>query len=313
MSADRTSAVLLRLYPPRWRDRYGDELAGLIVETSGGRVPWRVRCDVAGAALRERGRSLLGWSDRSPRDTISSALPTVLWAWLLVVVGGCAVAKTAEHWQAATPSGSRALPAHAFDALIGGAVAGALVVVAGAALALPAAVRRLRAGQRDGFGKAVVVALGSTAALVPATTGLAVWAHGLTVAQRNGHDAAYGVAFAACAALFVVCLAAWTHLGSRLARQADLRPSLLRVEAWLAAGAATAMALVTTAAVVWWAAVADAAPWYFGGGPHGSAGTTVTWPLVTAGLSMLAGTVLAAAAAARCLRAVPALRAAARS
>jgi hypothetical protein len=307
VSADRTSAVLLRLYPPRWRERYGDELAGLIVETSGGRVPWRVRRDVAGAALRERGRSLLGRSDRSPRQTISSALPSVLWAWLLVVVGGCAVAKTAEHWQAATPPGSRSLPAHAFDVLIGAAAAGALIVVAGAALAVPAAVRGLRSGRGGSVRRGVAVALASTAALVPATAGLAAWAHGLTAAQRNGHDAAYGGAFAAWVVLFLVCLAAWTRLGSRLARQADLRSFVLRVEAWLAGAAATAMALITTAAAVWWAAVADAAPWFFGGGPQGSAGTAVTWPLVAAGLLMAAGTLLAATAAARCLRALPAL------
>ena len=309
MSADRTSAILLRLYPPRWRDRYGEELAGLIVETSGGRVPWRVRRDVAGAALRERGRSVLGWSDRSPRETIASALTSVLWAWLLVVVGGCAVAKTAEHWQAATPPGSRSLPAHAFDMLIAAASAGALIVAAGAALAVPAVVSLLRSGPCGRIRRAFAVALGSTAALVPATFGLAAWAHGLTAAQRNGHDAAYGGAFAAWVALFVVCLAAWTRLGSRLGRQAHLSPFVLRVEAWLAGGAATAMALVTTATVVWWAALADAAPWYFGGGPRGSAGATVTWPLVVAGLLILTGSLLAAAAAGRALRALPALRA----
>lgn len=307
MSIDRTSAILIRLYPAQWRDRYGDELAGLIVEASGGKVPWDVRRDVAGAALRERGRALLGWSDRSPRETISSALPSVLWAWLLVVVGGCAVAKTAEHWQAATPVGSRALPAHAFDVLIGAAIAGTLAVVAGAALALPAVLRSLRGGGTRNVRLPLAVALGSALALVPATIGLASWAHGLTTAQRNGHDAAYGAAFVAWVLLAVVCLAAWTSLGSKLARQADLRAALLRAEAVLAAAAAAAMAVIAAATVVWWAAVADAAPWYFSGGPRGSAGTAVTGPLVVAGLLMVAGTLLATAAAARAVRALPAL------
>lgn len=308
MSADRTSAILLRLYPQHWRDRYGDELAGLIVETSGGRVPWRVRRDVAGAALRERGRSLFGWSDRSPRESIASALPTVLWAWFLVVIGGCVVAKTAEHWQAATPSGSRALPAHAFVVLIGAAVAGALIVVVGAALAAPAVVRRLRSGHSGVARRAFVAAVGSAVALVPATVGLAAWAHGLTAAQRNGQDLAYSGAFAAWGVLFVACLAAWTHLGARLGRRADLRGSLLRVEACLACGAAMAMALIATATVIWWAAVAGAAPWYLGGGTQGSAGVPVTWPLVVAGLLMVAGALVSVTAAGRVLRALPALR-----
>ena len=307
MSIDRTSEILIRLYPAQWRDRYGDELAGLIVETSGGKVPWGVRRDVAGAAMRERGRALLGWSDRNPRETISSTLPSVLWAWLLVVVGGCVVGKAAEHWQAATPVGSRALPAHAFDVLIGAAIAGTLAVVAGAALALPGVLRSLRGGGMRDVRLPFAVALGSALALIPATVGLASWAHGLTTAQRNGRDAAYGAAFAGWVLLFVVCLAAWTYLGSRLARRADLRVALLRAEACLAAGAAAAMAVIAAATVVWWAAVADAAPWYFSGGPRGSAGTVVTWPLVFAGLLMLGGTLLAVAAAARALRALPRL------
>jgi hypothetical protein len=308
VSAARTSAILVRLYPPRWRDRYGDELAALIVESSGGRVPWRVGLDVAVGALRERGRSVLGWSDGSPRETVASALSSVLRAWLLVVVGGCIVAKASEHWQAATPAGSRALPAYAFDVLVAAAIAGTVIVVAGAALALPAVARCLRGESRQ-LRRPLAFAAGSTVALGLATVGLAAWAHGLSSAQRNGHDGAYGGAFVACVALFVVCLGAWTHLGARLGRMADLNAALLRVEAGLSGAAAAAMGLITVAGVVWWAAVADSAPWYFRGGAPGSSGTAVTWPLVVAGLLMLAGTLLAAGSAVRALRAAPALRA----
>jgi MFS family permease len=303
MSAARTSALLVRLYPAQWRDRYGEELAGLILETSGGNVSWRIRLDVAAAAVREHGRSLLAWRDGSPRETISSALATVLWAWALVVVGGCIVAKSSEHWRTATPVGSRPLPGDAFQILVGGAIGGTAVVVAGAALALPAVARRLRAGQRGRMRRPFALAAGSTVALVFATIGLSLWAHRLTSVQRNGHDVAYGAAFVAWVVLFVFCVAAWTWLGARLARDADLGEALLRIEAVLAGAAAVAMGVIASAGVLWWVAVAQAAPWFFSGGARGSSGTGVTGPLVVAGLLMMTGTLLAGGSSVRALRA----------
>jgi hypothetical protein len=46
--------LLLRLYPARWRERYGDELRALVVDT--GLSP-RVALDLISAAARERQRS----------------------------------------------------------------------------------------------------------------------------------------------------------------------------------------------------------------------------------------------------------------
>jgi hypothetical protein len=55
MSASRTAGRLVRCYPRGWQARYGEELETLIVDMSGeGRVPWRVRADVAVGGGRER-------------------------------------------------------------------------------------------------------------------------------------------------------------------------------------------------------------------------------------------------------------------
>ncbi len=69
------------------------------------------------------------------------------------------------------------------------------------------------------------------------------------------------------------------------------------------------MAAVTVGAVLWWSALARSTPWFLSGGTPASHGSGITPPLVLAGALMLAGTVLAASAAARSLRATAALRA----
>ena len=48
MSVDRSAERLLQWYPANWRKRYGEELAGLLVDMSDGRrLSWRLRADVA--------------------------------------------------------------------------------------------------------------------------------------------------------------------------------------------------------------------------------------------------------------------------
>jgi hypothetical protein len=49
--------LLLRLYPPAWRERYGEELKSLLADTG---VGPRTLADVVLAAARERRRSLVG-------------------------------------------------------------------------------------------------------------------------------------------------------------------------------------------------------------------------------------------------------------
>ena len=262
MSAARTAARLLRLYPADWRERYGEELAELIAQTSGdgARVPPRTQIDVALAGARERLRATGMSGDGAPEAQVRGGVLLVLCAWALMVVAGCAVQRASEHWQSLTPAGSRGVPGAAFAVLVAAAVLAAAAVVAGLALALPALRAFLRDGGWPAIGRRVLIAAALTGLAIAATAGLVAWAHGLSVARRDGHDTAYAVAFVAWALLLATTLAAWTAAAVSTARRLALPASTLRVEVRLACAVATAMLVVTAATAVWWAAVADAAP-----------------------------------------------------
>jgi len=282
--------LLVRLYPATWRARYGAELEALILEASaGGRVPWRTRADVVRAAARERVHAALGGS--AP-DRVRASASVVLWAWAAFVVAGVGVQKYSEHWQSATPAGSRELPAAAFDALVVTAGIGSVLVLAGIAATVPSLAALLRAGGWPRIRRPVTAALVLAATLVPATIGLVLWAHRLTEAQRNGHDALYTGIGAAWGLLVLATLVGWTRAATATAAHLDLPPAVLRLEARLAAALAVAMAVMTAATAVWWASLA-------------AAGTvsSLAPQLVVAGVLMLLATVVAAGAAGRGLRA----------
>jgi hypothetical protein len=100
-----------------------------------------------------------------------------------------------------------------------------------------------------------VIAAGLTVVAAAGTAALVAWAHGLTAAQRDGHDTAYAAGFVACALLLVACLLAWTATAVAIARRLALPVPALRAHAWLACAAAAAMTVGTVATVVWWAAL----------------------------------------------------------
>ena len=297
MNGERARRLLLRTYPPAWRARYGEELAALMADTSEqGRVPWRTWVDVALGGARERLRAAGLAGDALPpaaRSRAGSIL--VLCAWALFVVGGLAVQRVSEQWQAATPAADRAVPAAAFTALTAAAAVGTALVVAGATYALPALRSFLHSGGWSTVRPRCLRAAWTTAAGAGATIGLIVWAHRLTPAARNGHDTAYAVGFAAWSMLMVACLAASTLAAVTVAQRIDLPPPALRRIAWLATGVAATMAVMTVATIVWWsqlpaaAAAAGAAPLMLG-----------------ALLAMPAATALGIAGARRALTTLPA-------
>lgn len=301
MSPERTSGLLLRLYPAGWRARYGDELEALILETSGHRVPWHVRLDVVLAAGRERlrGAGLLG--DPPPAARMRGGALLVLSAWALFVVAGMVVQKLSEHWRTATPPGSRGLPADAFDALLVGAAVGSALIAAGVAVALPSLARLLGSGGRRQVRRPLLAAVGLSLAAVPASAAVVVWAHRLSPAARNGHDAAYAAVAILWALLLAGCLAAWTVAGIALARRLDLSEGLWRLEALLAAGVALSMGTMTAATALWWAALARSAPWFLAGAPTGSPESPFAPALLVAAIVMLIATAAAAAGAGRAL------------
>jgi len=311
MSAARTSARLLRAYPPSWRQRYGEELECLIVEASaGGRVPWRTRLDVLVAGTRERIRSAGLEPDGSPADRVRGSALLILCAWALFVLGGMIVGKSSEHWQDAVPSHSGALASVAYGVLLAAALCGSALVLGGVAAAVPSFVRLLRGGGwrhvRRPLGRAALAA----ALLVAATAALALWGGSLDAHQRNGGDAAYAIAFVAWALGVAATIATLTAAAVAIANRVQLPHRVLRLQAWLGAGTAVAMATVGAATVVWWLAVADAAPWFLSGSTAAAGGSTLSPQLLVAVAVMAVSTLLGAKAARRALGELPSLPAA---
>ena len=260
MSAQRTTRRLVRLYPRAWRERHGDELAALILETSAGRrVTWRTRADVALSAAREHAHRLTP-SGGPASERSRAGLILALWAWMLFVCAGATVQKISEHWQGSVPTSQRALPSAAFDALIAGAVAGGILVLAGLAVLLPAAWRFLRSSNGSDIHAPLARSAAATLLTLAAGSALVVYAHDLTPSQRQGGDAAYSAAFATFALLVALCLASWATTAGALVRRLELPIRALRAEAALACLLAGAMLAVTVATLLWWSSAASASP-----------------------------------------------------
>jgi hypothetical protein len=130
---------LLRWYPRKWRERYGEELLALIQDTlDDGRPTWRLQLSVAWGGLRER--------VHQASNAVRAAVK-----WLIaphqssMLVAGTIIAVLPENLSE-SPTPAQGWQAAAFDALLAAvALTGAVIVVSGLA-ALPALVRFLRAG-----------------------------------------------------------------------------------------------------------------------------------------------------------------------
>lgn len=298
MSARQSARRLVRLYPRAWRERYGDELAALISESSSGRrIPWRTRADVVRSAAREHARRLAPAAGPAQERSRTGVL-LALWAWVLFACAGAVVQKTSEHWQASVPGSGRALPSAAFGALVAAAVAGAAVVLAGLAVVLPPATRFVRSGRVHELRGPLVRSAAATLAASAAGTAIVIWAHRLTAAQRSGHDGAYAVGFAAFALLAALCLATWGAAAAVLLRRLELSPRTLRAEAALACALAGAMLAATAATALWWGSAASAARAFPStGGADGRADPATVAMLATAVAAMLVATLAAATGA----------------
>lgn len=303
MSPARTAARLVRLYPVGWRARYGDELQTLILDMSSPRrVPWRIRADVAGAGGRERLRAA-GLGDGSPGGRVRAGAGLVLWAWALFVLAGAILQRTSEHWDSALP-GDHLVPTAAFDVLIGAAIATSFLVLTGIALTLPALSRLLREGGWARIRRAVLPAGLLTVITIAATVALIGWAHGLTAADRAGHDGVYVAGFLAWAVLGGATLGAWTSAATRTAACLALGRGILRLEARLATAVAAAMVVMAAATAVWWVSVGTVAPTDLTGssGPRASA---LVPGVVVAMVLMLAAVGLGGTGARRATGALP--------
>lgn len=295
---------LLRVYPAAWRARYGEELATLVQELEHeARMSWHDRVDVARAGLGERVRALTA-AGLPPRDQAREGSLLVLCAWTLFVLGGFGVQKASEHWQAVTPTDQRGVPAAAFDVLFWTAGIGSALVLLGVAFSFPAFASLIRRGGWKTVRRPIIRATLFSLLAVAATVGLARWAHSLTPAARNGHDAFYSAVFVAWVLLFGACLAAWAAAARATAHQLTWPTRILRLEVWLGVTVTVTMVVMTIATAIWWATLANAAPWFFDGQPVGSNASALTPNIAVPTALMLCATALALIGAIRAIKAL---------
>ncbi|HEX3757385.1 MAG TPA: hypothetical protein VHW23_01705, partial [Kofleriaceae bacterium] len=166
-------------------------------------------------------------------------------------------------------------------------------------ITLPAAARFVRDGGWPVIRTRALAAVAVTAGVVPALVAISVWANGLTVGQRNGHDAVYGAAVVCWAGLAAACLLAWTAVATRIARELRCRRTVLCAEALIAPVVAIAMAAMTVATVAWWAEVAHRDPAALTGGAAAAHPSALVPALALAAVLMVVATALAAVGAVR--------------
>ncbi|MBF6555762.1 MAG: hypothetical protein IVW52_06230 [Acidimicrobiales bacterium] len=296
----------LRWYPKDWRDRYGDELVALLEDTYGDQpLPLRCRLSLVRAGAAEW---LTGSGPEQDRDgrrqQVRSGSLLVLCAWSAFVVAGAGFAKFAEHWDAVTPPADRRLPAAAFAAVQGAALAGAVLILVGAAAALPAFVRSMRRGGWSPIRRPVLRAVAATSVTVMVTVGIAAWARYLGPRQRQGALWPYAGAGVLLVLAVVASIATCSAAAVAAIRYLHLPVRVLRLEGALALMATATMAAILAGTLVWWGALAANAPWFFGSGVVGSSASPVPPAMVLSGSLMtlaLAAAVLGAGRVARSL------------
>ncbi|MGZ4412234.1 MAG: hypothetical protein ACXVY8_08885 [Gaiellaceae bacterium] len=263
-------------------------------EAESGALSWRTRLDLARSGLSQRLRDsgLLG-DDLPPALRARAGLLLVLSSWSLFVVAGIGLQKTSEQWQAAVPQARQSLPAAAFGSVLIAAAVGSAAVVLGVLLVVRPLAAFLRADGWRQIRRPVVHAVVASGLAGVVLSGVVVWAHQLTSAQRNGGDWHYAGAFVLLGVCGLASVAAWTRAAVVTAGRLTLPSLTLRLETGLAAAVTLAMLVMTGATATWWLSVTDAAPGYFGAAPR--------MPAVL--LTMLASSCLATGGSLRAFRA----------
>jgi hypothetical protein len=251
----RLAAMILRLYPPAWRDRYADELLAWTEE--GGLGPLRA-LDLARGALDARLHpEVLEKGGNPVRERLRGSVLGVLCGYALFVVAGMGYQKLTEY-EDFTDAARRhaALGASFRVVLVAALVALAAVAVAGTPIAL-AVVRQALTGRRE---------LRRPLALVA----LAVLWLGATLAMLAGRASPSPNAPMSGTGAFLlwsasVTLPAALGLGAAVVafRRADLGLPLLRFASVAVAVAAAAMLVMLAGTVVWGVALRSAEPALF--------------------------------------------------
>lgn len=308
MNRSRGLDRLLRWYPPKWRDRYGQEMLALLEDSYGTRrVPWPVRLSLMrnGALEQVREVGLVGNAMNSQERMRAGSL-LIGCCWSLFLVAGAIFAKFSEHWGAATPLAGRHLASAGYDAVKWSGEAGVALAAVAAVLVVPSFVRFLRGGGWSVIRRSAVRTLSLGLLMGILTTGLAVWAHHLNSPQRNGGLVIYAVAFFLWGLCIVILIGSSTATIVAVTRAMALSRRVTGSEALIAVALTITMVMVATGTVTWWVAEARYAPAVLGGHEAGGflgAPSVLPPALLVAGVLMVLGLAAAVAGVVRVSRA----------
>jgi hypothetical protein len=300
---------LLRWYPPKWRDRYGQELLALLEDTyASRRVPWPVRLSLMrnGALEQVREVGLVG-NAISAQERMRAGSLMIVCCWSLFLVAGAIFAKFSEHWDAATPLAGRHLASAGYATVKWSGEAGVALVVAAAVLVVPSFVKFVRGGGWSVIGRSVMRTLSLGLVLGITTTGLAVWAHHLNSPQRNGGLVIYTVAFFLWGLSVVILIGSSTATIVAVTRAMALSRRVTRSGTMIAVTLTIIMVMVATGTATWWVAEARYAPAVLRGPDAGGflgAPSVLPPALLLVGVLMVLGLAVAVAGVVRVSRAL---------
>ena len=296
---------IVRWYPVKWRERYGDEFATYLADRFGpSGLPRTTQWSIALAGVLERVRYAGVFGESVARsDRVRAGVVTVTVAWTAMVVAGSSFAKMSEHFDGALGSlpGPRRLPDLAYHVVQGLAGLAALVVLGAVVCAVPELLRFVRSGGWPSIRAHAHRATALTLLTATVTAPLVLWAHHLNSRQRNGGLAQYSWFFIAWATLVVVTATLWTIFGVATLRRISLSRSLLVFEAVAALFVATAIDGLFAATLVWAIAVGERAPHFLGT----DFGLTMNYQLAGTVALMALAAVAASGGALRVARSLP--------
>jgi hypothetical protein len=242
--------AVLGLYPPRWRDRYGEEFASLLIDMTAA-SPWPARTRmIANAVSGALDARLNPPGGRTMPDRIRGSIATVACSVLVFAIAGAGFAKMREDPVFAAAAREHAAVGASLDIL---RVASILAGVAVLAVALPLAwsiIRQAIVARRADLIRPLLIAPAAVACWLIVV---------LVITRLFRHPRVHsGVNIAAVAGIALLGAAAAVACGwaaVAVLRRADLAPRLLRPQVVPMTVLSACMAVVTGADLSWGLAV----------------------------------------------------------
>lgn len=285
----RLVLLLVALYPPAFRRRYGMELTDLVAGEQGS-PGWRLGADLARGAAREwLGMAGLAGDRLTARDRAGGGLARVVWSWGVFAFGLIALIKAQEQWQVDPERVNLSALNEATLAAVNALSLALLGIVTAGALLAPSLIAVLRTGGWQRVrGPGIFVAVGSSA-VVALGAGIVFWAHHLDTVARNGGNPAYSMTVALWVLAGVVVGGAWCVCVARLVCAAFPGRRTVIGASWASMTAGPSMLIAT---------VASAVPYLLKPGPPPN-GVVALGVMAVAGMLAIVGAVPAVMAAHR--------------